>query len=167
MNPAAPTRLPLVLLVDDDESFRWLFGYAFRKSGIQAVLESLGDCEDAIKYLSGQEPFSDRNRFPRPAVVLLDLNMPGVSGWDVLHWKNTRADLGSTHFCVISCSDLLLDRKETSKYGICAYHLKPMGMEALIELIKSLERFFPPVPQCDFHAAMVAPAERGSFELVR
>jgi hypothetical protein len=71
MNPAPSTRLPLVLLVDDDESFRWLFGYAFRKSGVQAVLESLGDSEDAIKYLSGQEPFSDRNRFPRPAVVLL------------------------------------------------------------------------------------------------
>lgn len=143
MNPTAPTGLPLILLVDDDESFRWLVGYAFRKSGIQAILECVGDGEDAIKYLSGAEPFSDRQRFPRPAVVLLDLKMPRVSGWEVLKWKNTRTDLGSTRFYVMSCSDLSSDQQEASKYGICAYQLKPMDLGALIGIIKSLERFFP------------------------
>lgn len=143
MNPPAPTGLPLILLVDDDESFRWLVGYAFRKSGIQAVLECVGDGEDAIKFLSGQEPFSDRNRFPQPAVVLLDLKMPRVSGWEVLKWKDTRTELSSIHFCVMSCSDLSLDRDEAAKHGICSYQVKPMDLGALIGIVKSLERFFP------------------------
>ena len=147
MNSTAPTGLPLVLLVDDDDSFRWLVAYAFRKSGVQAVLECVGDGEDAIKYLSGEEPFSDRTRFPHPAVVLLDLKMPRVSGWEVLKWKNARTDLGSINFCVMSCSDLLLDRQEATKYGICAYHVKPMDLGALIDIVKSLEKHFPVHPQ--------------------
>ena len=150
MNPTVPTGLPLVLLVDDDESFRWLVGYAFRKSGIQAVLESVGDGQDAIKYLSGEEPFSDQNRFPRPAVVLLDLKMPRVSGWEVLKWKDTRTDLDSIHFCVMSCSDLSIDRDEASKFGICSYQLKPMDLGALIGILKSLVKFFPAQSQANF-----------------
>ena len=159
MNPTAPTGLPLVLLVDDDESFRWLVEYAFRKSGIQAVLECVGDGEDAIKYLSGEGPFSDRNRFPRPAVVLLDLKMPRVSGWEVLKWKDTRTDLDSTHFCVMSCSDLSLDRDEASKYGICDYRVKPMDLGTLIGIVKSLEKFFPVQARDEF--ATIAVGEGG------
>lgn len=156
MNPTVPAGRPLVLLVDDDESFRWLVGYAFRKSGIQAVLESVGDGEDAIKYLSGAEPFSDQTRFPRPAVVLLDLKMPRVSGWEVLKWKNTRTDLGSTHFYVMSCSDLSLDREQAVKYGIAAYQLKPMDLGTLVGIVKSLEKFFPATqPQDGFTTATV------------
>lgn len=144
----------MILLVDDDDSFRWLVEYAFRKSGLQAVLQCVADGEDAIKYLSGEEPFSDRNRFPRPAVVLLDLKMPRVSGWEVLKWKNARPDMGSTFFYVMSCSDLSLDRQEASKYGICAYQVKPMDLKALIGIVKSLEKFFPAQTRSDF----VAPA---------
>lgn len=147
----------MVLLVDDDESFRWLVGYAFRKSGIQATLECVGDGEDAIKYLSGAEPFSDQNRFPRPAVVLLDLKMPRVSGWEVLQWKNMRTDLSSIHFYVMSCSDLSLDREAAAKYGICAYQVKPMDLGALIGIVKSLEKFFPGQP----HREFIAPAVEG------
>lgn len=157
MNSTAPTGLPLILLVDDDESFRWLVDYAFRKSGIKAVLQCVTDGEDAIKYLSREEPFSDQNRFPRPAVVLLDLKMPRVSGWEVLKWKNTRTELGSIHFYVMSCSDLSIDRDEASKFGICAYQLKPMDLRALIGIIKSLEKFFP-----DHSPVFIAPAVEGS-----
>jgi CheY-like chemotaxis protein len=107
------------------------------------------------KYLSGVEPFSDQQRFPSPAVVLLDLKMPRVSGWEVLKWKNTRTDLGSTHFYVMSCSDLSPDRQEASKYGIGAYQVKPMDLGALIGIIKSLEKFFPDHSPVDFTAPAV------------
>jgi len=155
VNSTAPTGLPLVLLVDDDASFRWLVGYAFRKSGIQAVLECVGDGEEAIKYLSGEEPFSDQKRYPRPTVVLLDLKMPRVSGWEVLKWKDARTDMDSIHFVVMSCSDLSLDRDEASKYGIRDYRVKPMDLGALIGIVKSLEKFFPDQARKEFAQSAV------------
>jgi CheY-like chemotaxis protein len=46
-----------------------------------------------MRYLPGQEPFSDRTQNPLPALIALDLKMPIADGFDVLRWPQTRAEL--------------------------------------------------------------------------
>jgi len=74
------------LLVEDDSNDIYLLRLAFPKAGLQNPLHAVGDGAEAISYLSGTGEFADRKRFPIPAIILLDLNLPGKDGFEVLKW---------------------------------------------------------------------------------
>ncbi len=75
-----------LLIVDDCEDDRFLLERGLQKlSGIE-VVASLEDGEYAIDYLRGQNGYSDRSLFPLPDVLVVDIDMPRVSGFDVLQW---------------------------------------------------------------------------------
>jgi len=65
-----------ILLVDDSENDLFLMRMAFKKAEFNVPLQEVHNGEQAIAYLKGDDPYSDRDKFPLPAVILLDLNMP-------------------------------------------------------------------------------------------
>src|SRR5436189_2480082 len=75
-----------ILLVEDNQGDATLVKHYFRKAGILNSFQEVNDGTKAIDYLAGKGIYSDRTRFPSPILLLLDLNMPGKSGWDVLEW---------------------------------------------------------------------------------
>src|SRR5437899_12415537 len=75
-----------ILQVEDDPNDVFLFQYAMRKAGVTNPIQVASDGQEAIDYLKGVGKFVDREKYPLPCLVLLDLKLPYVMGLDVLKW---------------------------------------------------------------------------------
>ena len=75
-----------ILVVEDDSKDTSLLKEAFAQAGIRIPIIFLRGGQEAIDYLSRQYPFEDRNANPSPALMVMNLAMPGISGLDVLGW---------------------------------------------------------------------------------
>ena len=76
----------LFLLVEDSESDAVLIRRAFVKGNIVNPLQVVTSGDQAIAYLKGEGPFANRAEYPLPELVLLDLKLPGIDGFQVLRW---------------------------------------------------------------------------------
>ena len=83
----------LFLLVEDEEDHVVLVRRAFDKAKILNPLQVVRSGEEAMVYLEGAGPYSNRDEFPLPKLVLLDIKMPGISGFDVLRWLRQQPHL--------------------------------------------------------------------------
>src|SRR5690349_2640652 len=81
--PLADRRLN-ILLTEDNSDDVFFFQNAFNKAGPAGVLHAVSDGLEALAYLSGEGVYADRLNFPFPDVLLLDLNMPRMNGFEVL-----------------------------------------------------------------------------------
>jgi CheY-like chemotaxis protein len=109
--------------VDDSEDDRLFVRRAFRKNPGFTVVGELCDGETAIAYLAGQGEFSNREKFPYPDVVLLDLKLPRKTGHEVLEWIQAKK-LGKLRVVVLSGSFLPEDIIRSRELGADAYFKK-------------------------------------------
>src|SRR5258706_3939931 len=85
----------IILLIEDDPNDIDLVSHAFSKASLPGMLRSVSTTEEAIAYLSGDGAFADRDRHPIPSLILLDLQLPGRSGFECIEWlKRTPAFKG-------------------------------------------------------------------------
>jgi CheY-like chemotaxis protein len=75
-----------VLVVEDERSDFFSLERAFRQLGSEFVLQVVETGEEAVRYLEGKKPYSDRTQYPLPVLISLDLRLPGMSGLDLLKW---------------------------------------------------------------------------------
>jgi CheY-like chemotaxis protein len=128
----------VILLVDDDADFTLLVKNAFAKSWPAAGLHCVCDGQEAIQYLLGHGRYSNREKFPTPSLMLLDLKMPRVSGFEVLEWKRECPELNSLPVIVWSSSGLPEDVRHACSLGAVAYVTKPMALQDYLELVEHL-----------------------------
>jgi CheY-like chemotaxis protein len=86
---------PAILYVEDEKSDVLLLRVAFTRAGLLNPVHIAMDGAEAIDYLVGNRPFADRNQHPLPALVLLDLNLPKKSGFQVLSWIRQQPQFAS------------------------------------------------------------------------
>jgi CheY-like chemotaxis protein len=129
---------PIMLLAEDDEDDVLLFQMAFRKTGIACILKRVADGKEAIDYLSGRGTYSDRAKHPFPAVLVTDLKMPRVSGFDLLAWIQRELPAGSLPAIVLSVSAEERDRERAAELGAKAYWIKPTGWQELSRLLRDV-----------------------------
>jgi CheY-like chemotaxis protein len=132
----------IILLAEDDPNDVLLIQRAFRKAGLQEVLKTVRDGEEAIQYLDGRGDFSDRTLFPVPFLVLLDLKMPGTDGFGVLSWARSQPDLKRLLIVVLTSSNFQSDVDRAYELGANSYLVKPVEFKDMVNLIQRFEAYW-------------------------
>jgi CheY-like chemotaxis protein len=128
----------LILVAEDEESDAWLLQHAFTKAGLSNPVVIARDGQDAVAYLGGHSPYTDRSTHPLPALIVLDLKMPRMNGFDVLAWLKTRPDLAGVPVVILTSSSLESDIKQARQLGALDYMVKPHEFSNLVELVRNL-----------------------------
>jgi CheY-like chemotaxis protein len=127
-----------VLIVDDDSDDIELMRLAFEKAKAPCGLMSVSNGAEAIEYLAGEGKYSDRKHFPMPLLVLLDINMPRVNGFDVLAWIQKHATSKFPLVITLSYSHLESDIRRAYELGTSAYIAKPVDLDSSVSLVRLL-----------------------------
>ncbi len=114
-----------VLYVEDEENDVIFMRRAFRRAGLEESLNIVDDGQPAIDYLAGRGVFANRVNYPLPAVVLLDLNLPTVSGFQVLTWIRQQTQFKQLPVVIFSSSARAEDRLHAKDLGANDYMEKP------------------------------------------
>lgn len=131
-----------ILLVEDEPADVFRIQRAFRKTNLASTLEVVTDGEKAIDYLSGQQAYQDRDRYPLPSLVLLDLKLPRRSGFEVLSWLRNESDMKHLPVVVLTSSDQQIDIERAYSLGANSYLMKPPAPNALLEMVQVLELYW-------------------------
>jgi len=127
-----------ILLVDDSDDDEFLTRRALKKAGICCGLLRLRDGQDAIDYFGRKGPFADRQAYPETELVLLDIHMPRVSGFEVLKWlKAHKVEPAPFVVVMLSSSQETRDREAALGLGAQTYCAKPPGPELFAELARA------------------------------
>ncbi len=135
-------RLHTILLVEDDPNDVLLIRRAFRKSNVANPIQVVGDGEEAIAYLSGQGPYADRERYPLPLLLLLDLKLPRKSGFEVLEWLRQQPGLKRLPVVVLTSSAETPDVNRAYDLGANSYLVKPVRFEDLLHMVRTLNLYW-------------------------
>lgn len=127
-----------ILLVDDSENDLMLMHAAFHMSKCNNPLQEVRDGEEAIAYLKGDGPYCDRNEFPLPVVMLLDLNMPKKNGFDVVAWVRAQPVLKRLVIIITTASMRSEDVDLAFDLGATSFLVKPSSLETLAEMMRCL-----------------------------
>jgi len=132
------TKKNSILVVDDSKDDVFLLCRAFKRAGLEHSLIHVLDGEEAVNYLSGENRFSDRTRYPLPSLMLLDVKMPRLNGFDVLHWLVTRNELKTLRVIMFSSSFQSEDVEKAKVLGATDYLTKPTGSEGFDQVVQSI-----------------------------
>jgi CheY-like chemotaxis protein len=131
-----------ILLAEDDPNDVLLIQRAFQKAGFKNMLKVVRDGEQAIEYLAGRGAYSNRERFPLPYLLLLDLKMPGTDGFEVLQWLRGEPDLKRLLVVVLTSSNLQADVDRAYELGANSYLVKPVEFDEMVDLIQRFETYW-------------------------
>ena len=127
-----------ILQVEDNEDDVLLLRLAFKHAGITNPVHVVEDGQEAMDYLAGKGPFSDRATYPRPGLVLLDLKLPDKPGLEVLEWIREQPEFKELPVVVLSSWASRADVEHASQVGSDSYVLKPMDIHQYQEFARRL-----------------------------
>jgi len=133
---------PIVLYAEDDDNDAFLVRRAFEQAGITHRLVVVEDGKSAIEYLSGTGTYADRAQHPLPGFVLLDLNMPGLSGIEVLKWIRTTPNVCTLPVVVLTSSNQDRDVHRAYVQGANGYLVKPGTLEEFATLARAIKDYW-------------------------
>lgn len=136
MNPIA------ILYVEDEETDVLLLQHVFSRAGITNLLKTVKDGKAAKDYLSGDTPFADRRAYPLPGLVLLDLNLPYWSGFEVLEWIRKQPHLRRLPVVVFTSSIRPDDVARAYDAGANGYLVKSSSLVELRAQVLALRDFW-------------------------
>ena len=131
-----------VLLAEDDPDDVLLTQLAFERARLANPLQVVRDGEEAIAYLSGEGAFADRDRFPMPILLLLDLNMPKMDGFQVLDWLRADPQLRQLPVAIMTSSDHDPHISRAYELGADSYLIKPPDAAAMLNLVQRLHAYW-------------------------
>jgi CheY-like chemotaxis protein len=132
----------LFLLVEDSVEDVSLLRRAFLKGKILNPLHVVRSGEEAIMYLGGFGPYSNRAEYPLPSLVLLDLKMPGMDGFEVLQWIRREPGIATLRVVVLTGSGATEDVNRAYKLGANSFLIKPADFEKFVEISEALRGYW-------------------------
>lgn len=139
MNHETVGRMMEILLIEDSLFDASVAMGALRHSGIKHRLTLVRDGAEAVEFLKRQGKFC---RAPRPDMVLLDLNLPGLDGLTVLTEIRSDDQLQSIPVVVLTASSDEDDRTRTVLLDVDSYMTKPVNLHKFIETVRKLKHYW-------------------------
>jgi len=137
------TRTHTILLVEDNPVDILLMQRTFRNGTFaNTSLQIVRDGDAAVFYLNGDGEYSDRERYPLPAVILLDLKLPRRSGHEVLGWLKEQPELKRLPVVILTSSRQPCDVVRAYDLGVNSYLVKPIGFASLLEMMNSFSDYW-------------------------
>jgi CheY-like chemotaxis protein len=133
-----PISLPSILVAEDEINDVILLKRAVEQAGVGVPVRFVRDGAEVFDYLEGKPPFDNRQKFPLPGLLLLDLKMPRVSGWEVLAWLRRQPNLKTLTVAVFSGSNWKADRERALAEGAHFYVTKPVDWGEFPQVIRSI-----------------------------
>jgi CheY-like chemotaxis protein len=132
----------IYLIAEDDSDTQLLIQRAFKQADLSAPLYFADDGEQAIEYLAGRGQFSDRSRYPLPAILLFDLKMPFKDGFDVLRWIRAHPSFRKLVVIMFSGSSLERDVEQAFDLGVNSFVMKPVSFSELLQVIMAIHHYW-------------------------
>jgi len=129
-----------LLWVEDDPNDILLGQRAMAKVGLEAP-QLVRDGQEAIDYLAGEGKFQDRSQHPCPSVILLDLKLPKLSGFEVLRWLREQPVLRRIPVVVLTSSKESGDINRAYDLGANAYLVKAVDFKELVAVLELIRAF--------------------------
>ncbi len=131
-----------ILHVEDDSNDAILFQHACRAANIDCGLQVVTDGDEALAYLRGEQQYANRGKYPLPQLVLLDLKTPRMNGFEVLDYVRKDERFRRLPVIVLTSSNHESDVHRAYEMGANSYLIKPVDFDALVELAKTLHRYW-------------------------
>jgi len=131
-----------ILLVEDNRMDVELTLDAFREAHLANTIHVAWNGQHALDYMFGRGEYADRAKFPLPAIILLDLKMPGIDGFQVLREIKAAEKLKRIPVIILTSSKEEGDRALSYDNGANSYLVKPVSFEGFLEVVKQIEDYW-------------------------
>src|SRR4051794_27097131 len=131
----------VILLVEDHPDDVRLFQFALTTWNVSNPLRVVTTGDQALAYLAGQSLYANRQLYPLPAVILLDLSLPQLSGFEVLKWIRSQPEFKRVPVVVLTASEERRDIDRSYELGANSYLVKTPDLNKLFTLIQDLNNF--------------------------
>jgi len=130
-----------ILIAEDNADDLFLLRQAFKKAGFTPPLHAVSDGVEALEYLKGEGVYADREIYPYPDLLLLDLNMPRMNGFEVLEWLRQDPHCNRLVVYVLTASARDADVELAYKLRANSYVIKPSRVDELVAFITALHQW--------------------------
>lgn len=137
----------IVLLAEDNADDVIFIQRAIRKAGASVSLQHVENGSEAMSYLLGEDFYSDRERYPFPALIITNMKMPRMNGLELLAWIKQQPSLKHLPVLVMSSSEDADEMSKVAALGGSSYFVKTSSLGALTEVVKQMMSFLPPLNQ--------------------
>ena len=132
----------VILLVEDRQDDVLLIERAFNNAGIRNPFFVVRDGEEGMAYLHGTGKYSNRDEFPLPDIMLLDLKMPRMDGFEVLHEVRKDKNFAALRIIVLTSSEEIYDVNRAYDLGANSFLVKPLEFENFTAMMRTLSAFW-------------------------
>jgi len=127
-----------ILVVEDNENDVLLIRRTLERSGILNPRHFVKSGEEAINYLVGVGPYANRERFPFPELVLLDLKLVQMDGFEVLKWVRAHPHFKDLRVVVLTSSSNIRDVNKAYQLGANSFLVKPLELENIASFFATI-----------------------------
>jgi CheY-like chemotaxis protein len=131
-----------ILVVDSDPDQAHFTKLALQRVGVITPVQLAGNGEEAIGYLSGKGAFQDRDSYPMPALLLLDLKLPHISGVGLLCWLREQPALKRLPVIVLTSPGPCADLNRAYEMGCNSVLIKPNSFNTLLVMMQGLVQYW-------------------------
>jgi CheY-like chemotaxis protein len=133
---------PVILVAEDNDGDVVMLRRAFQHLGVTAPLQFVADGEETVAYLKGTGKFANRDEYPLPDILLLDLKMPRLNGLEFLEWWRKQPSLSAIRIVVLTTSEEIRDVNAAYRLGASSFLVKPFNFDEFRNTIFAMLQYW-------------------------